>query len=61
MVGSPTQLHSWWKKSIANPAGMIFDYVEHIVREHSQDADRMANGRKNEDPGARSLGWKHKR
>ena len=36
-------LHSWWKRSIAYPARNIKDYVKHIHREHSQEADHMAN------------------
>ena len=35
--------NSWWKRKIAHPISKIDDYVEHIFREHNQEADHWAN------------------
>ena len=36
-------LHSWWRRKAACLVGMIDDYVKHISREHTQEADHLTN------------------
>ena len=36
-------LHSWWKKGVAKPISNIGSFVNHVHREHSQEADHWAN------------------
>ena len=36
-------LHSWWKRKVAYPVGLIYDYVKHIFREHNQESHHLAN------------------
>ena len=32
-------LHSWWKKGVAEPISNIHSFVNHVYREHHQEAD----------------------
>ena len=36
-------LHSWWKKGVAKPISNIESFVNHVYREHNQEADNGAN------------------
>ena len=36
-------LYSWWSREIANPISKIDDCVKHVLRQHSQEADLLAN------------------
>ena len=36
-------LRSWWRRKVAYLVRMIDDYVNHIFREHNQEADHLAN------------------
>ena len=36
-------LHALWKRKVAYPVGQVDDYVRHVLREHNQEADHLAN------------------
>ena len=36
-------LHSWWKKGVAKPISNIDSFVNHVYKEHDQEADHWAN------------------
>ena len=36
-------MYSWWKRRIANPISNIDSFVNHVYREHNQEADHWAN------------------
>ena len=46
-------LHSWWKGRVAAPISDIDNFLEHVNREHNQEADHSAStgaqGRRNTD------------
>ena len=35
-------LYSWWKRRVAKPISNIDTFVQHVYREHNQEADRWA-------------------
>ena len=35
-------LHSWWKEKVAKPISKIDGFVNHVYREHNQEADQWA-------------------
>ena len=41
--GIRTTLHPWWKKGVADPEAKIKDNVEHVLREHNQEVEHLAN------------------
>ena len=36
-------LHSLWRRKVAYPVRQVDDYVRHVLREHNQEADHLAN------------------
>ena len=36
-------LHSLWRRNVAYPVRQVDDYVRHVLREHNQEADHLAN------------------
>ena len=72
---STNDLHSWWKRKIANPISKIDDFVKHVFQEHNQEADLWAtigaegqrknsdrcNSSENVEGGERLVGWQLQR
>ena len=36
-------LHSLWRSKVAYPVGQADDCVSHVLREHNEEADHLAN------------------